>query len=73
MNCLENKQIICSFFQGTLVRTERYKNLIDLRYEEREDGEWVTATYSNGSKKVINVTADSGPAMLRDILRGLEY
>ena len=36
-----------------------------------EDNEIVTLFYENGRKQFVNVSMDSGVAMIRDILRGV--
>lgn len=68
-NYLEDKQEICSRLCLTLRMTSEYLDLIRLDYNDKS--ETVTATFYSG-KKVINVAMDSGSAMIRDIVRGLQ-
>ena len=66
----EDKQKICDALVMTLRLTRDHTDLTDLIYEMREDGyETVTAAWAHGGKRTINVTLDSGQAMIRDIMR----
>lgn len=66
---MEDKQKICDLLCTTLQATRGYKDLVSLHYEfDHHFGEWVTATFGNGRFKRICVSADSGQAMIRDII-----
>lgn len=69
----EDKQHICHLLLKTLRATRGYYDLIELNYKQDEQtkDETVTAVFVNG-KVAINVTMDSGEAMIRDIMRGLK-
>jgi hypothetical protein len=69
----EDKQRICNLLTKTLQSTRRYFDLIDLIYEQDEQtkDETVTAVFVWG-KVSINVSMDSGAAMIRDIMRRLK-
>lgn len=70
---MEFKEEICDSLCETLRKTRKYSDLVSLVYQEffENDDEIVTATFTNGSKKVIDVTMDSGYAMIRDIIENL--
>lgn len=63
----ENKQLICNLFLLALQHTRQYSDLTSLTYDDK--AETVTAQFSGGGKKIARVAADSGSAMLYDILR----
>lgn len=68
----ENKQSICDLLLVTLQATRNASDLVSLEYFEDEKGnETVVATFESGGKRVINVSMDSGTAMIRDIMKGL--
>lgn len=70
----EDKQLILSWLLQTLRCTAAAFDLQEIRYVELANGdELAVLIYDNGYRKTINITADSGVAMMRDILRGLEY
>lgn len=62
----ENKQDICDALLVALKKTRYMKELESLTYDD--GNEIVTAKFSNGGKKEINVSMDSGQAMIRDIM-----
>lgn len=67
----ENKQEICNLLLKTLQATRHFSDLVKLSYSKNEIGgrEYVVAFFANGAKKATYVTADSGAAMIRDILK----
>lgn len=69
---MEDKQMICDKLVEALQLTRQYEDLQSLIYLRRgEDHETVTALFTQGNTKEINVSMDSGSAMIRDILRAL--
>ena len=67
----ENKQEICTLLCKTLQATRDQHDLQDLIYQENgPDEQQVTIVWENGGTSV-NVSMDSGIAMIRDILRAL--
>jgi len=79
----EDKQHICELLLATLQATRNLYDLVNLEYKvidhfeealrstatfTRSYEEYVVATFSNGHKKTACVTADSGTAMIKDIL-----
>lgn len=68
----ENKAKICRMLLPVLQET---RGLYDLRYLEYVDyhngEEEVIATFNNGYRKRVNVSMDSGTAMIRDIMNHL--
>ena len=69
----ENKELIVRSFFDTLKSTRAGQNIASMRYEG-SDGymEFVIIEYTDGTVKIVQVTADSGIAMLRDILKKLD-
>lgn len=63
----EDKQRICSALAPVLRLTRRLDDLVSLHYDPKT--EKVEATFLNGSVKRVNVAADSGIAMIRDIIQ----
>lgn len=68
---MENKQRICNSLLATLILTREYEDLVRLEYEKEGYDETVIAYYGNGGTRVINVSMDSGSAMIKDILENL--
>lgn len=70
----ENKQEICRLLLATLQATRGAGDLIALAYEKDPNGydEIVTAVFKDGGRTEINVSMDSGTAMIRDIMRALD-
>ena len=68
----ENKQKICDLLCETLKATRDQEDLISLVYEKNDAGyETVTSIYNGGGSRSVNVTMDSGVAMIRDIMKNL--
>ena len=69
---MEDKKVICNLLLQTLQATRQNNDLLELRYESpAPDYEIVTAVYASGSSRKINVSLDSGIAMIRDITKAL--
>ena len=60
----EEKQAICQLLLAALQKTRAYHDLAGLRYEHST----VTAKFTSGGYRRVNVGADSGIAMIHDIL-----
>ena len=65
---MEDKQKICNELLHTLQLTRDFCDLVSLKYEREGAYEFVVATFDNGYQKTANVTADSGTAMIVDII-----
>ena len=65
----ENKQIICDFLRMTLRHTDNAHDVCDIQYDAEK--ETATVLFESGGKRVVNVAADSGTAMIRDIMNNL--
>ena len=69
---MEDKQEICNLLCAALKATRDQHDLTEIIYQRRaNDRETATLFYENGSKRIVNVSMDSGIAMMRDILRGV--
>ena len=67
----EDKQRICDLLEEALKATRDQRDLKALVYNSLgPDNAMVSIVYENGSKKV-NVSMDSGIAMIRDILKAI--
>ena len=64
----DKEKILEKLFQA-LVLTRAGWGLMDLQYKRESGFETVTAVYANGHTKQINVSCDSGIAMIRDVCR----
>lgn len=69
----ENKARIVNQLFRLLRMTRDQEALVGLEYHKNEQthDETVVATYRSGREQKINVTADSGIAMIRDVVRAL--
>lgn len=72
MRTAENKHEILVALVLTLKRTRAYRNLIDMYLEQNSSGDYVVCKFTDCAIVSIDVSADSGIAMIRDILKGLE-
>lgn len=64
---MEDKQKICDLLLPALQATRNLHDLVELKYNE--ETETVTAHFLNGAQKRANVVADSGTAMIKDIIK----
>lgn len=69
----ENKRAICADLLSLLQKTRAGRDIVDLEYHDNEftDNAHVTIIWADRSTKIIDVTCDSGIAMIRDIIRHL--
>ena len=68
----EDKQLICNLLCATLKATRDQHDLQSLTYHfNGPDDQMVTIAWSEGGTSV-NVSMDSGIAMIRDILRAIQ-
>ena len=65
----EDKHLICALLAVTLQTTRDAYDLMSLKFDE--DAEIVTVRFTGGGIRKINVAADSGVAMIRDIMKHL--
>ena len=70
---IEDKQKICDLLLPALQATRDAADLTELEYENDEvnQRELVTATFIGGGFRIINVSMDSGTAMIKDIINHL--
>ena len=70
---MEQKKEICKKLEDLLKSTRAHSDLESLEYttEEETCDEAVIATYTNGFTRVIDVSADSGISMIRDVLKNI--
>lgn len=68
----EKKQEICRKLTAILNMTRGGEDVIALIYTKDEyNEEYVTIHWSNGYKQKVRVTADSGVAMIRDVMAAI--
>ena len=66
---IEDKQKICNLLSETLRATTSHSDLMRIRYEKVNGTcERAVVEYENGCTRIINVSMDSGTAMIRDIV-----
>lgn len=65
----EDMQAICDLFLKTLQATRGGSGLVNLIYAVKPNKETVTAVFQSGGERKINVTDDSGTAMIYDIMK----
>ena len=63
---MEDKQAICIALTTALHLTRQFEDLGYLEYNEKS--EIVLARFKNGGLRIIGVKADSGYAMIKDIV-----
>lgn len=68
---MENYQVICLLFSLALRQTRQYGDLESLDHVQKGEERYVIARFVNGGTRKITVTADSGIAMIKDILRNI--
>lgn len=68
---MENYQVICDSLCKTLQQTRQYDDLQELQHYGFGNNRCVYAVYKNGNIRIINVSLDSGIAMIKDILKNL--
>lgn len=69
----EDKDYIVQLFLKALQATGNQRDLKAARYEILDNNdEIVTLEWDNGYQKKVNVSADSGIALMRDILAALD-
>ena len=68
----EDKQKICDLLLPALQATRGGGKVVALKYnpdDKETNGETVTVVFQSGWKKVADVTADSGTALIFDVMR----
>ena len=68
-NMEEDKQKICDLLLPALQATRAGSKLVNLVYASDPSKETVTVVFQSGGKKVADVTADSGTALIYDVIR----
>lgn len=67
----EDKQKILYALLVALKQTRDLYDLVDLTYQPAQDMQFVIAKFTGGGTRKINVTLDSGVAMIRDVMEEL--
>ena len=69
----EDKELILTWLLQTLRNTVAGVNLVNIAYKQLDDGdEQAILVYENGYRKTVNITADSGIAMISDIVKAMK-
>ena len=69
----EDKQEIINWLFQTLKQTVAGDGLESIKYEQLNNGDEIAVLmYDNGYRKSVNISCDSGIALMRDILRNIE-
>lgn len=69
----EDKETIINCLLYTLKQTVAGVGLDYICYEQLNNGDEIAVLmYDNGYRKSVNITCDSGVALMRDILRNIE-
>lgn len=64
---MENKKDIVARLKLLLIATRAGSDLEDLVLSEDQDT--VTVQFKNGAARIVNIEADSGVAIIRDVLK----
>ena len=67
---MEDKREILNMLCRTLRKTRKFSDLISLNYIVRNGDEYAVAVFEHGEKRV-NITADSGIAIIYDVVTNL--
>ena len=68
----EDKAVITQALFQALKTTVEGVNLAEMEYKRlRDNTELVTLIYDNGYRKTVNVSRDSGVALMKDVLRAI--
>ena len=67
---MEDKQSICNALALALRMTRQFEDLGYLEYKEKS--EMVLAKFKNGGLRIVGVKADSGYAMIKDVVNHIE-
>ena len=66
----EDKEVVTQALFQALKTTVEGVNLAEMKYQQLENNdELVTLIYDNGYRKTVNVSCDSGVALMKDVLR----
>lgn len=69
----EDKQNVINYLFQALKQTVAGVGLDAIRYEQLTNGDEIAVLmYDNGYRKSVNISCDSGLALMRDILRAVE-
>ncbi len=70
---MEDKQKICDLLCKTLQATSNAWDVVSITYQVDDDSDTQTAIveFQSGGKRYINVSWDSGTALIRDIMEHL--
>ena len=69
----ENKETIIQLLLQALKFTVAGVNIEQIRYEQLTNGDEIAVImYDNGYRKSVNISCDSGLALMRDILRAID-
>lgn len=69
---MEDKQKILDLLLPTLQATRENADLKELTYKAKNNNEIVICKFESGFELFVNVTMDSGTAMIRDIMRAID-
>ena len=67
----ENKEKVTEKLLEALKYARIGADIKSMEYKKENCDEYVTVTYDNGYSKRINVTADSGKALIADVISNL--
>lgn len=68
---MEDKKAICSALADLLKLTRWNGELERIEYKQEKQGEYVYCMYKNGHCIRVDVTADSGIAIIKDVIKGV--
>ena len=68
---MENKKRITHQLMLCLLATRAGEDISDMSYFKGSGDEWVNITFKDGSWIPVSVTADSGIALIKDVIKAL--
>ncbi len=69
----EDKQAILDALCETLKLTRNLSDIESITYEKSIEIEFARVHFANGVEKMINISCNSGTAMIRDVMKKLGY
>jgi hypothetical protein len=70
---MEDKATICDLLCVALQATRNHGDLRSIQYVKEQNGdETAVLTWENGGQRRVNVSMDSGTAMIRDIMKAID-
>lgn len=68
---MEDKREILARLLHVLQATRAGRDIADLELEENKYGEYCKIVFNSGKRRVVDITADSGLSIIKDVIAAL--